>query len=68
MTLNDFMMTGPVLLNPLVEILLKFRVVRTAICGDIFEMFHRINVKESDMHAQRFLWRDEGDDMKRCAP
>lgn len=64
-SLNDFIMTGPDLLNPLVEILLKFRVGRTAICGDISEMFHRINVKESDMHAQRFLWCDEEDHMNK---
>lgn len=60
-SLNDFLMSGPDLLNPLVEILLKFRVDKIAICGDISEMFHRVNVKESDMHAQRFLWYDEKD-------
>lgn len=64
MALNDFMMTGPDLLKPLAEILLKFRVGKTAICGDISEMFHRVNVKESDMHAQRFLWHDKNDDLQ----
>ncbi|XP_036347984.1 uncharacterized protein LOC118757376 [Rhagoletis pomonella] len=24
-------------------------------------MFHRVNIREGDMHAQRFLWYDEGD-------
>ncbi|KAI8116329.1 hypothetical protein CVS40_11599 [Lucilia cuprina] len=50
-------MRGPDLLNPLVDILLAFRI------GKIAEMFHRINVRESDMHAQRFLWWDKNDDV-----
>ncbi|GBP03412.1 hypothetical protein EVAR_71356_1 [Eumeta japonica] len=61
MSLNDFLFVGPDLLKPLVEILLKFRIGKIAICADISEMFHRINVKEEDMHAQRFLWYDIGD-------
>ncbi|XP_053968959.1 uncharacterized protein LOC128870369 [Anastrepha ludens] len=61
-SLNNFLLSGPDLLNPLVSILLAFRVGRVAICGDIAEMFHRINIRDSDMHAQRFLWCDDGDD------
>ncbi|XP_017472746.1 PREDICTED: uncharacterized protein LOC108363754 [Rhagoletis zephyria] len=60
-SLNNFLLSGPDLLNPLVDILLAFRVGRVAICGDIAEMFHRINIRETDMHAQRFLWYDEND-------
>ncbi|XP_037828693.1 uncharacterized protein LOC119616432 [Lucilia sericata] len=60
-SLNDYLLTGPDLLNPLVSVLLNFRVGKTAICGDISEMFHRVNVREIDMHAQRFLWYDKGD-------
>ncbi|XP_036346930.1 uncharacterized protein LOC118756269, partial [Rhagoletis pomonella] len=59
--LNDFMFPGPDLLNSLVEVLLSFRVGRVAVCGDVAEMFHQINIRESDMHAQRFLWWDEAD-------
>ena len=62
-SLNDFMMTGPDMLKPLCDVLLAFRVGDFAICGDIAEMFHRINIRDTDMHAQRFLfWRD-GDKM-----
>lgn len=60
-SLNDFITSGPDLLKPLVDILLAFRIGKYAICGDIAEMFHRINVRESDMHAQRFLWWDKND-------
>lgn len=40
---------------------MNFRVGKVAVCGDIAEMFHQINVIERDMHAQRFLWWDKND-------
>ncbi|XP_036329696.1 uncharacterized protein LOC118741829 [Rhagoletis pomonella] len=58
-SLNDHLLTGPDLLQPLIEILLRFRVGEVAICADIAEMFHRINIRKEDMHAQRFLWYDQ---------
>ncbi|XP_036334764.1 uncharacterized protein LOC118745419 [Rhagoletis pomonella] len=58
-SLNDFLLTGPDLLNPLIEILLAFRVGQVAVCGDIAEMFHRISIRKEDMHAQRFLSYDK---------
>ncbi|XP_068141514.1 uncharacterized protein [Drosophila tropicalis] len=56
--LNDYIWSGPDLLNSLFDLLLSFRVGRVAICGDIAEMFHQIRVKPADTHAQRFLWFD----------
>nr|XP_043069359.1 uncharacterized protein LOC122322069 [Drosophila bipectinata] len=53
--LNDYLLKGPDCLNPLIDVLLAFRVNKIAICGDIAEMFHRINIREEDMQAQRFL-------------
>ena len=58
-SLNDFLMTGPDLLTSLFNVLLEFRVGQIAISGDIAEMFHRIDVRDDDMHAQRFLWLGE---------
>ncbi|XP_068149408.1 uncharacterized protein [Drosophila tropicalis] len=56
--LNDYIWSGPDLLNSLFDLLLSFRVGRVAICGDIAEMFHQIRVKPAGTHAQRFLWFD----------
>ncbi|XP_046869366.1 uncharacterized protein LOC124462012 [Drosophila willistoni] len=56
--LNDYIWSGPDLLNSLFDLLLSFRVGRVAICGDIAEMFHQIRVRPADTHAQRFLWFD----------
>ncbi|XP_046868658.1 uncharacterized protein LOC124461150 [Drosophila willistoni] len=40
--LNDYIWSGPDLLNSLFDLLLSFRVGRVAICGDIAEMFRDV--------------------------
>lgn len=61
--LNDFLLKGPDLLMPLMNILFKFRMGAFAVCGDIAEMFHRIKVRKEDAGAQRFLWWDSNNSM-----
>jgi hypothetical protein len=56
-SLNDFILSGPDLLQPLPEVLHKFREGRIAFTGDIADMFHRVAVREEDQDSQRFLWR-----------
>ena len=55
--LNDFLLTGPDLLNQLPAILLKFRQGKVAFSGDIRDMFHQVRVAKEDLPSQRFLWR-----------
>ncbi|XP_036329753.1 uncharacterized protein LOC118741883 [Rhagoletis pomonella] len=58
-SLNSMLMKGPddYQPRPLQSILFKFREGMIAVCGDIREMFHRINIIEEDQNFQRFLWR-----------
>src|SRR5207249_10266479 len=55
--LNEFLLPGPDLLNPIPKVLFRFREYRIGFCGDIKDMFLRVSIKESDRAAQRFLWR-----------
>lgn len=57
-SLNKCLEPGPNLLYPLIDVLYNFRKGKIGICGDICEMFHRVNIHDSDQHSQRFLWRD----------
>ncbi len=63
-SLNSFLLTGPDLLVPLVDILRRFRERRIAIIGDIKEMYQQIAIIQRDQNVQRFLWRD-GDSSKK---
>ena len=57
-SLNDFIYTGPNLLNPLFGVLFKFRQGRIALCSDIKYMFLQMRVVEEDLPALRFLYRE----------
>lgn len=57
-SLNEMLLAGPDLLKPLPDILRRFREKQIAIVGDMKEMFHQVRVIDSDVHTQRFLWRD----------
>ena len=56
-SLNDCLLTGPDLLNNLVGILMRFRLGKTAVMGDVEKMFHQVGVIEDDRDSLRFLWR-----------
>ncbi|XP_065181934.1 uncharacterized protein LOC135812491 [Sycon ciliatum] len=57
MSLNDALVSGPDLLNPLPSVLFKFRQHRIGFGGDIQQMFHQVLIRKEDLPAQRFLWR-----------
>lgn len=56
--LNEHLSKGPDMNEPLWNILLRFREHQFAFSADVSEMFHQIQVPESDRRFQRFLWRD----------
>lgn len=60
-SLNDFIYTGPDLLNSLFGVLLRFRQGKIALCSDIKDMFLQMRVTEEDLPALRFLYRDSDD-------
>ncbi|XP_065074997.1 uncharacterized protein LOC135698791 [Ochlerotatus camptorhynchus] len=59
---NDKLLKGPNLLVSLVEVLLRFREGKIAVCSDIREMFLRILIREADKWSQCFLWRSSPED------
>ncbi len=63
-SLNDFLLKGPDLLNPLPSVLMRFRKNKIAITGDIKEMFHLVLLRREDWPSQTILFRgsDRGED------
>jgi len=57
-SLNQCLMKGPDLLNPIIGVMLKFREQPVGFVGDISKCYHQIRVSEKDAHMTRFLWRD----------
>ncbi|XP_045205909.2 uncharacterized protein LOC123558098 [Mercenaria mercenaria] len=55
-SLNECLYRGPVLLNDLCGILLRFRIHQVAIVSDIEKAFLQIGLQESQRDVTRFLW------------
>ena len=60
--LNDKLLAGINYLNSLVGVLTKFRHGKYTIMRDIEKMFLRVKVKEKDLNALHFVWRDSDQD------
>lgn len=58
-SLNDQLLKGPDMNEPLWNIMHRFREHPVAFCADVSEMFHRIRVPQTDRRYQRFLWRNQ---------
>ena len=54
--MNDHIMQGPMLLNDIQDVLLRFRRYDHAVVGDVSEMFLMVELPESDRPYHRFLW------------
>ncbi|XP_078384177.1 uncharacterized protein LOC144666660 [Oculina patagonica] len=60
-SLNQQLLQGPDLTNPLVGVLIRFRQEPIAIAADIEAMFHQVYVDPEDNNVLRFLWWPDGD-------
>ena len=60
-SLNEQLLQGPDLTNPLVGVLIRFREEPIALIADIEAMFHQVRVNPDDCKALRFLWWPDGD-------
>ncbi|KAH8310203.1 hypothetical protein KR067_003129, partial [Drosophila pandora] len=61
-SLNDVLMSGPVIQPKLLHILLRFRCHRVAITGDICKMYRCVRVFPEDSYLQCILWRNSTQD------
>lgn len=57
-SMNDLLLKGPDVLNPIRAVLLRFRQGVHAALGDIKKMYNSVWLEEREMHLHRFLWRD----------
>ncbi|XP_057716613.1 uncharacterized protein LOC130931672 [Corythoichthys intestinalis] len=60
-SLNDTLLTGPDLINPLVGVLCRFRKEKVAIICDIERMFYQFSVSPESRNYLKFLWWKGGD-------
>ena len=55
-SLNDYLLTGPNLMNEMVGVLCRFRKEKVALAADVQSMFCQFLVEEKDRDLLRFLW------------
>ncbi|XP_032690610.1 uncharacterized protein LOC116853592 [Odontomachus brunneus] len=56
-SLNDILMIGPTIQNSLIEIMIRFRMHKIALTGDIKKMYRQVIIDPQDRDYQRILWR-----------
>ncbi|XP_017791920.1 PREDICTED: uncharacterized protein LOC108573940 [Habropoda laboriosa] len=63
-SLNNALHTGPKIQEDLLYILLRFRIHRYVLTGDIEKMYRQFLVRPKDRKYQRVLWRDANGQVK----
>ena len=59
--LNDHLLQGPDLINPLIGVLCRFREGPIAFTCDVEKMYHQFCVTKQHQDYLRFLWFEDGD-------
>lgn len=62
LSMNDILLKGPDVLNPIRTVLLHFRQGIYAALGDIKKMYNSVWLEDREMHLHRFLSRDHPED------
>ncbi|XP_077865218.1 uncharacterized protein LOC144351775 [Saccoglossus kowalevskii] len=60
-SLNDHLLSGPDLINPLIGVLCRFCEHPIALTCDVEKMFHQFRVKPEHQDFLRFLWLEDED-------
>jgi len=61
-SLNDILSRGPATQPELFSILLRFRVHKYVLTGDVEKMYRQVSVSSSDCNLQRIVYRDSPED------
>ncbi|XP_058828181.1 uncharacterized protein LOC131688053 [Topomyia yanbarensis] len=56
-SLNDALMTGPVIQDDLLDLMLRFRKHAVALVADVEKMYRQIRIHPDDAALQRIVWR-----------
>ena len=62
--INDFLLSGPNVMNKLAEVLIRFRYHKYVVTCDISNMFLRVRVPAGDRKFLRFFYRDQDGQIK----
>ena len=60
-SLNNYLLSGPNLINTLIGVICRFRKEKIALMTDIKSMFHQFIVCKEDRDLLRFLWWEDND-------
>ena len=58
LSLNSILAKGPMYLNDMWEMLVRFRHQECGLCGDISKAYFQMHTGPVEKHVRRVLWRD----------
>ncbi|XP_026051529.1 uncharacterized protein LOC113038382 [Carassius auratus] len=61
LSLNDILIKGPDVLNPIRAVLLRFQTGVYAALGEIRKMYNSVWLEDQEVHLHRFLWHNSED-------